>query len=159
VRLVYLEIRSLADKKLVTVIEMLSPSNKQPGGDRQTYLQKRRDILKTDVNLVEIDLLRGGPRLPLDGMPDCDYCVLVGRATERPKVGIFPIALRERLPSVPIPLSEPHGDAMLDLQKMLDLAYDRAGYAQYIYERQPEPRLRPDDAEWAKQFVPSGKQR
>jgi hypothetical protein len=155
IRLAYLEIRRLADKKLITVIEMLSPSNKTPGGDRQKYLEKRRDIFNTDVNLVVIDLLRGGPRLPLDGMPDCDYCVLVTRPAERPKVGIFPIHLRERLPSVPIPLAEPHGDAVLDLQKMLDLAYDRSGYAQYIYERQPEPPLRPADAEWAKQFIPS----
>jgi hypothetical protein len=155
VRLSYLEIRRLQDRRLVTVIEMLSPSNKYAGGDRQKYLQKRRDIFATDVHLVEIDLLRGGPRLPLDGMPDCDYCALVGRATERPKVGIFPIGLRERLPTIPIPLIEPDGDAMLDLKQMLDIAYDRSGYDEYIYERSPEPALRPADAEWAKQFVPS----
>lgn len=153
-RLNYLEIRDRQGERLVTVIEMLSRSNKYAGGDREKYLQKRYELLKTDAHLVEIDLLRGGPRLPLDGMPECDYCALVSRAEDRPKVGIWPIMLRERLPVVPIPLREPHQDVALDLQEMLSLVYDRSGYARRIYRGTPQPALSAADAEWAAGLVP-----
>lgn len=147
------EIKDRASREVVTVIEMLSPSNKYAGSDRDKYLQKRHRLSRTQANLVEIDLLRGGPRLPLDGMPDCDYCALIGRATKRPEVGIWPIRLRERLPVIEIPLRDPHPDASLDLQVMLDLAYDRSLYAHEIYNGRPDPILRPPDADWAKQFL------
>lgn len=150
----YLEIRDRESDHLLTVIELLSPSNKYAGADREKYLQKRYEIMKTDANLVEIDLLRGGPRLPLVGMPECDYCALVGRATERPRVGIWPIQLRERLPVVPIPLREPFADIRLDLQEMLNTVYDRSGYQRRIYRGNPQPALRPEDASWAQKFVP-----
>ena len=153
--LTFVEIKDLASRQVVTVVEMLSPSNKYAGSDREKYLQKRHQLARSNVNLVEIDLLRGGPRLPLDGMPECDYCALIGRATKRPEVGIWPIQLRERLPAIEIPLREPHPDASLDLQEMLNLAYDRSLYAHRIYDGRPNPALRGTDAEWAKQFVPA----
>lgn len=37
----FLEIRDRAGRKLVTAVELLSPSNKRPGSDRQQYLHKR----------------------------------------------------------------------------------------------------------------------
>lgn len=150
----YVEVRDRQGERLVTVIEMLSPSNKYAGGDREKYLQKRHELLKTDAHLVEIDLLRGGPRLPLDGLPACDYCVMVSRAHERPKVGVWPVMLRDRLPAIPVPLREPHPDVRLDLQEMLNLVYDRSGYARHIYRNTPLPALPPADAEWAAGLVP-----
>ena len=54
----WVEIRDKSGK-LVTVIEVLSPSNKlEPG--RSVYLQKQQDYLAAGVNLLEIDLLRIG---------------------------------------------------------------------------------------------------
>ena len=47
----------------MTVVEVLSPTNKIPGEGQELYLQKQRQLLRTDVNLVEIDLLRGGERV------------------------------------------------------------------------------------------------
>src|SRR5262245_12921905 len=57
----FLEIRERsADARLVTVLELLSPSNKMPGPGQEQYLQKQQQVLKTGVSLVEIDLLRTG---------------------------------------------------------------------------------------------------
>jgi hypothetical protein len=152
-RVGYVEVRDRHSRRLVTTIELLSPSNKYAGGDRESYLQKRHEVLRTNVHLVEIDLLRGGPRLPLVGMPPCDYCVLVARGQERPKAGVWPVMLRDRLPPIPIPLREGEPDASLDLQAMLDLVYDRSNYAGRIYDGAPQPALRPADAEWAAQVL------
>jgi hypothetical protein len=152
-RLSYLEVRNRDDEQLVTVIELLSPTNKR-GRDRDRYLQKRAAILTANVHFVEIDLMRAGPRLPVEELPVCDYYVVVSRADERPEVGIWPLKLRDRLPSIPIPLRAPDPDAQLDLQEALDRAYDSAGYEDYIYRRDPDPPLSPEDAAWAQQFVP-----
>lgn len=151
----YLEIRDRHDRHLVTVIEVLSPSNKRTSPDREQYLAKRRQIYASNVHLVEIDLLRGGPRLPLDDLPDCDYCVLVSRAEDRPRVGIWPLRLCERLPVIPIPLRAPDTDARLDLQQALNRLYDAAGYEDYIYTGSPQPPLPSDDATWSRQFLSS----
>jgi len=151
----YLTIRDRTGSDVVTVIELLSPSNKNFGGDRNDYLQKRRDFFAAGVHVVEIDLLRGGPRLPLIDVPSCDYLVSISRAEERPRVGLWPIGLRERLPPIPIPLRPRDPDAVLDLQQVLDRAYDGAGYATYIYDGTPQPPLREDDIVWSRQFVPA----
>jgi hypothetical protein len=150
----YLEIRDRRNRELVTVLELLSPSNKRPGEDRAQYLAKRRGLLLSPVHLVEIDLLRGGPRLPIDGLPECDYCILVSRAEQRPAAEVWHVRLRERLPEIPVPLRSGDPDARLDLQAVLHRVYDSAGYAAFIYTGAPEPPSRPDDAAWARQFVP-----
>jgi len=150
----YVEIRDRRNRELVTVIELLSPTNKRPGPDREQYLAKRRQLFASNVHLVEIDLLRGGPRLPLEDLPDCDYYVAVGRVTDRPRVGICPLRLRDPLPTIPIPLQAPDPDARLDLQQALHDVYDAAGYEDYIYTGQPQPPLHPEDAAWAREFVP-----
>ena len=62
------------------MIELLSPANKQPGSDREQYIHKRRQLLCSQTHLVELDLLRGGPRMPVEELPACDYYALVSRA-------------------------------------------------------------------------------
>lgn len=153
-RLSFVEIRDRRDRQLVTVIELLSPANKRPGGDRDQYLAKRQEILASTAHLVEIDLLRGGQRPPVEQLPDCDYCVLVSRSEKRPRVGLWPLQLRDRLPVLPIPLREPDPDAELDLQAVLHDIYDRARYATYLYDGSPNPPLSEEQAAWATQFVP-----
>jgi hypothetical protein len=151
----YVEIRDRHNRELVTVVELLSPSSKRTGPDREQYLAKRRQILASSVHLVEIDLLRGGPRLPLDDLPDCNYYALVSRAEERPDVAVWPLRLRERLPEIPIPLRTPDPAAHLDLQEVLHRVYDAAGYEDYIYTGTPQPPLHPADAAWAQQLIPA----
>jgi len=62
--------------------------------------------------------------------------------------------LRDRLPVIPIPVRAPDSDAQLDLQAVLHQVYDDGGYADYIYEGAPKPRLTDEDADWARQLLP-----
>lgn len=145
----FVEIRDRKSRDLVTVIELLSPSNKRPGGDREQYLAKRDAFLSSGIHFIELDLLRGGPRLPVEPLPACDYYALVSRSEERPRVGVWPVQLREVLPVIPVPLRAPDSDARIDLQQLLHDVYEKAGYADYVYESEPQPPLRIEDAAWA----------
>jgi hypothetical protein len=149
----YVEIRDRQSRELVTVIELLSPTNKRPGPDREQYLAKRAQLLRSTVHFIEIDLLRGWERMPLQEPPRSDYCVLVSRAEERPEAGLWPLRLRDRLPIIPIPLRAPSPDARLDLHEILDRVYDAAYYRDYIYTGIPDPPLGSDDAAWARQYL------
>jgi Protein of unknown function (DUF4058) len=151
----FLEIRDRLGHDLVTVIELLSPSNKRPGDDREQYLAKRRELLHSPTHLVEIDLLRGWRPMPQDGRPECDYSVMVSRAERRRAAGFWPIRLRDRLPVIPIPLRAPDVAARVDLQEAIHRAYDGPGYEHFIYRGEPEPSLSPGDAAWASQFIPA----
>jgi hypothetical protein len=153
-RIPFLEIRNQRGRELVTVIELLSPSNKRTGEDRESYLTKRRELLRSSAHLVEIDLLRGWTPMPADNRPASDYSVLVSLAEKRPDAAFWPIGLRDPLPEVTIPLRSPNDDARVNLQDVLHQAYDGPGYEHFIYAGDPEPLLSADDAEWARRFVP-----
>lgn len=149
-RLARIEIRDRIRRRLVTAIELLSPINKRPGSDREQYLATRRALVHSPAHLVELDLLRGGLRVPMQGLVQCDYCVLVSEAERRPRVAVWPVRLRERLPVVPIPLVPDHPPVTLDLMAALHETYDAAGYWKYIYDGEPDPPLHPEDAKWAR---------
>jgi hypothetical protein len=149
----FLEIRDRDTRELVTVIELLSPTNKSRDPDRQQYVGKRRAILAHSPHLVEIDLLRGGERMPVEGMPDCDYVVMVSRSYERPRVELWPVALRNPLQTMPIPLRLGHGDATIDLQKRLHEQYDAAGYEDDIYGARLQPPVTAAEVQWAEKLV------
>jgi len=153
-RVPYLEIRDRRHRELVTVIELLRPSNKRPGPDRESYLAKRDEVLVSPADLVEIDLLRGGRPMPLENRPDCHYSVLISRAEDRPGAGFWPIGLRDRLPEIPVPLRPADPAAKVDLQEILQRVYDAWGYEDYIYDGHPDPPLGPDDAAWAATLIP-----
>jgi hypothetical protein len=153
----YLEIRDRDNNELITVLELLSPTNKYAGPDREQYLAKAWALQRRWVHFVEIDLLRGGPRMPWVDMPPCDYCVVVSRYEQRPKAGFWPIGLRERLPVIPIPLRRGDTDARLDLQEVLHHIYDAAGYAYHIYDGPPEPALPAEDDARAAQCLANAK--
>lgn len=145
----FLNIVGRDKNELVSVIELLSPANKYAGPDREQYLVKRREILRSRTHLVELDLLRGGPRMEFVNLPPCDYCAVVSRAEDRPEVGVWPWWLRDSMPRVPVPLRGTDPEAVLDLKSILDQVYDETGLAESIYAGPPEPRLAPDDAAWA----------
>jgi hypothetical protein len=154
-RIPHLEIRDRQSRAVVSIIELLSPSNKYSGADRDQYLEKQARILGTMTNLVEIDLLRGGPRMPWEEMPPCDYYVVISRGEERSRADFWPIRMRDALPDIPIPLRENEAAPLLELQKVLHEIYDSADYAIEIYRREPEPQLAPEDAAWAKEVLAS----
>lgn len=152
----YLKITDVYTRRLVTVIELLSPANKEPGPDREAYLTKRIDYLTAGVNLVEIDLLRGGLRLPLgETEPSTfDYYAMVCRATEMPSAGFWPFTVRDPFPTIPIPLTPTESDIHLDLKPCLDWAFQQGLYEVNIHYNEPAvPPLSPADAEWAKQLI------
>ena len=148
-RLRRLEIRDSGTRQVVTVVELLSPTNKRPGGDRDLYLSTRAQLLESDANLVEIDLLRRWPRMPVVDPPACDYLILVSRAWERPTADLWPLSVRDGLPHVPIPLREHEPDVPFDLRAVLDQLYAASNYSPLVYADVPPPPLPPADAEWA----------
>ncbi|MCS6920085.1 MAG: DUF4058 family protein [Fimbriimonadales bacterium] len=126
----YIAIYKLPERRLVTVIELLSPTNKNPNADGyREYREKRSQILDSDVHLVEIDLLREGERLPtVEPQPQGDYYVYISRAERRPRVLVIAWKLNHRLPRIPIPLLKGDPDAPLDLQAAYEDAFARARY-------------------------------
>ena len=153
-----IEVRDRERRTLVTVIEILSPTNNYSGPDREAFLAKRQNFIYSPVNYVEIDLMRGGPRMPIREMTACDYCYFVHRAVDRMVAGFWPLGLREPLPPIPVPLRYPDADLSVDIQGLIHTVYDAAHYENYIYAGRPEPPLSPADAEWARQLIPAAAQ-
>jgi hypothetical protein len=147
--------------ELVTLIEILSPSNKHPGPDQRTYRKKQAEILDSaTTNLVELDLLRTGERVRprpelemwLDDLePPAAYAVWINRSWTRDRYQVFPIGLRDPLPRIPIPLREGEVEPLLDLQDTFRRIYDRGPYRRGAvdYSRPPTPPLSEADAAWA----------
>lgn len=144
-----LEIRDAKSGALVTIIELLSPSNKVPGSrGRDSFMEKRRETLASDGNWVEIDLLRSGRPSVTDLRPS-DYRVIMYPVTEA-KGRYWRIGIRQPLPTVGIPLRGDDDDAPLDLGTVFTTAYDRAAYDLSIdYRREPTPPLSGTDKKWA----------
>jgi hypothetical protein len=152
----YLKIMDRNHRRLVTVIELLSPANKTPGKDRDAYLMKQCEYLAADVNLVEIDLLRKGERLPwlTDSVKSSAYHVMVSRAAERPRGQAWPFSLRDPLPTIAVPLTVRDGDLAVDLGSCMNQCYDSAGYDRELdYTQPPNPPLDEPDAAWARRLL------
>jgi hypothetical protein len=128
-------------RRLVTSIEVLSPSNKkQRSLGRRKYLRKRQALLLGKANLVEIDLLRGGERMPmLDPWPDSPYTLLVAREERAPRCRVWPAFIDRPLPSIPVPLSRSDADLTLALQPLVDAIYERGRYREEIDYTAPLP--------------------
>lgn len=127
----YLEVRNVQYGYVVTVIELLSPSNKRPGSEGyREYQTKREQLLSTRTSLVEIDLLRTGQRPPIHGeAPDSDYRIVVVRGWERPRALLYPFDVQEPIPAIPIPLERGDEEPLLDLNMLLHRLYDQAVYS------------------------------
>jgi hypothetical protein len=145
----FVEIHTLQpERALVTCIEVLSPSNKRAGTPGwELYQRKRQALLLGEANLVEIDLLRGGKRLPMvDPWPDSPYTLLVSRRATAPICRVLRAHYAKPLPLVPVPLLEPDPDAALNLQLLIDDIYRRYRYDQEIdYGKPLTPPLPGDD--------------
>lgn len=151
---VTIEIRDVAQRELVTAIEMLSPTNKRGGGYRE-YLDKRRRLLCSMAHLIEIDLLRRGRRVPMQqALPPAPYFIFLSRAERRPIVEVWPIQLHMRLPVIPVPLLADDPDVTLDVQLALDTVYDAFSYDLSLdYARPAEIPLVGEAAVWAAEHL------
>jgi hypothetical protein len=152
VRETWIEIYHLPEMELVTAIEILSPSNKG-GSGRTDYLAKRDALIDQPVNLVEVDLLLSGSRMPVSGtLKPGDYVAVVARAERRPQADVYAWPLRQTLPVLPIPLRTPDPDISLDLGEAFRMTYDRGGYARVMRYGRPLPEglpVSPEDRTWA----------
>jgi hypothetical protein len=148
---VTVNIYDVADRTLVAAIEVLSPTNKERSQGRAEYLAKRQRLFHSDAHLIEIDLLRMGPRLPMaDPIPPTDYCVLVSRADRRPMTDVWPVSVRQPLPTVPVPVLPGDPEAKLDLQLAVSTVYDAWAYDDELnYVGPPPIPLSAPDAAWA----------
>jgi len=146
---VSVEIRDVAERRLVTCIEVLSPTNKR-GSGREEYIGKRFQILSGNAHLVEIDLLRAGTRFPTgQPLPAVPYFVFISQAERRHLVEVWPIALEQPLPVFPIPLLPGDSPVPLDLQQALKVVYEIIGYDELVDYSQPPPgQLTPAEDAW-----------
>lgn len=151
---VTVEIRDVSNRQLVTAIEVLSPTNKR-GQGREEYVSKRGRLLLSTAHLLEIDLLREGHRVPMQQpLPTAPYFILLSRAENRPLSEVWPTALNQPLPAVPIPLLPGDADVSLNVQQALSNVYDLVGYDLAVdYSRPPEVPLPAKDAAWAEEWL------
>ena len=149
-----IEVHEVASRELVTVIEVVSPTNKVRGSEAfGSFERKRRDCIAAGVNWLEIDLLRGGERPSAPRVfESVAYRIFRDRDVDgsRRQCHAWPVALRDPLPVVGVPLKQADGEVTLDLQATLHATYVRAGYDMMVdYAADPpSPALSADDAAW-----------
>ena len=159
----FLEVRTArGDHQLVTAVEILSLSNKNAGPNNRTlYLQKQDELRKSRVNIVEIDLLRGGQHTTL-ARPDkmiaaggpFDYHVCVRKMDDLEQAHVYLIRLDQKLPEIAIPLLPGDGGVKVDFQAVFNRCYDAASYDRgEPYQQAPEPPLTPEQAAWAAKLL------
>jgi hypothetical protein len=142
-------IRDVKKRRLVTAIELLSPTNK--GSGRAAYLRKRRRFLQSSVHLLEIDLHHQGRRVPLlQPYPAGAYFVLLNRATKkRSWTDVWPAALQDPLPTVQVPLLKGDPDVPLDLQEAFTRVYDEGSLDLAVeYDEPPDVELSAEELTW-----------
>jgi hypothetical protein len=151
----YIEIRDTINRQVVTTIEVLSPYNKAPGTQgREAFLRKRKTVMASSVHWIEIDLLRAGKRPP-EVAGKSDYYALLKRGGAPGPFEVWYFDLRDRMPTIAVPLRPPFEDVPLDLQSAFDDVYARGHYAESTdYSGDPPlPRLRPANAAWVEERV------
>lgn len=157
-RELFLEIRDMdRGRRLVTTIEVLSPSNKRPGEEGWLqYEDKRRVFFHGHANLVEIDFLRGGRRHRMaQPWPTSPYYVMLVRPETAPESFVWPAHSLQSLPEIPVPLLAPDQDVMVNLQTVLETIYTRGRYGSDIDYRRPRRlRLTAEESAWLSQHLP-----
>lgn len=149
-----IRITSIDDDRLVTSVEILSPSNKDSELARERFRRKQLELLGGGSNLVEIDLLIGGgwtvfvrdDRIPPEYRSPYRICVVRADAPWAPEA--YKAPLESRLPTIRIPLRKGDSDIRLDLQAMVDAAWEDGAYDRLDYSRAPCPRLPAEEETW-----------
>lgn len=145
----YLEIRAVETEEVVTIIEVLSPKNKQVELGRLQYETKRLKILGSATHFVEIDLLRQGNSMPIVGEPQRHYRIVVSHSETRPKAQLYGFNLQDRMPKFPVPLRAGEPEPILNLKPLLDEIYKQGSYDLRIdYRRSPIPAFSEPDIAW-----------
>ena len=155
----YVTILDVDGGRLIAVIEFLSPSNKVSGEARDEYRKKRDELVKADVNFIEIDLVRQGAWRELlrpwiaPAEIQTAYRVITRRIHPKRQVELYPVSLRRRLPTIWVPLRQHDPDALLDLQALHDHANRNGRYDRTDYTQPCTPPLEREDAAWADEVL------
>ena len=146
----YLEVRLVPDGEVVTVIEILSHTNKKASDDRRSYLQKREALIDSEVHFVEIDLLRAYRAMPFTEHLNADYRIFIRRRELDRKAHLYAFTVQQPIPTFPLPLLPDDQEPLVDLGAILHDLYDRARYRLVIdYSKPPIPPLDEAGATWA----------
>lgn len=153
----FIEIIEANGGRVVTAIEVLSPTNKDLLEGQDAYERKREEYWDSGTNLIEIDLLRAGrtvvrvAKYKLDRLRPWDYLVAVSR--RRPgQQEVYAIPLERRLPRVSIPLLKGDPDVVLELQAAFDRCWDEGPYPGLSrYDEPPPGDLSAERVEWCRQ--------
>lgn len=151
------EIRDAAQNNLITSIELLSPVNKREPG-LTTYRQKRQRLYQAGVHLIEVDLLQRGTRpFSHTRIPALPYLIALTRA-HTGRTDLWPLALSDPLPTIPVPLRQPDDDVLLDLAEAFSSVYDEAAYDLSINydDDPPPPPLSAPDRQWVRDLLRRG---
>ena len=154
----YIQVVRLPEQELVTVLELLSPTNKY-GDGRGEYMRKRREFREQRVNLVELDLLRAGVRIEFfERPPPGHYYAFVSRGTRPALTDAHAWTVRSRWPTIPVPLRPPDADVAINLAQPFASAYEKGRYWKLIdYSKPPPPpAFAADDADWVAQTAAAG---
>lgn len=158
-----IEVRQRSDNRLVTLLDVVSPSNKLTPQGRVAYFATRAEGRVASASLVEVDLLlRGQPLLDYsrEGLPDWDYAVTVTRSTQPDRFEIYTATVRKRLPRFRLPLAPDDRDTVLDLYTVFARAYDQGGFGGRIdYRADPQAPLKDDDLSWMAEVLKQQKLR
>ena len=154
----FLTIQELPNRKLVTAIEVLSPTNKKTKDARTERLILENDgddLIRSGVNFVEIDLLRSGEPMPVrNAPPRGDYRILVCRPRLGRTAELYGFSYTTPIPDFPIPLLLGDTEPSLKLNEVLHALIDRARYDLSIdYQQPPDPPLRSEDEAWAASII------
>jgi len=142
-----IEIRDVAERRLVTLIEILSPVNKRGEGARE-YAQRRLELLQTSTHLLELDLLCQGRRIQLLQEPP-PAPIYLSRMQRRPYTQVWALPLQRPLPTIPVPLLPPDPDVPLDLQAAVADCFTLVGYEDLLdYSAKPPVGLTEEEKTW-----------
>lgn len=142
--------------RILTVIELLSPSNKTGRGYEQ-YRAKQAELPDSETSLIEIDLLRAGghtvaasPESLIERGAVWSYLVCLHDVADRWNYQVWPLTLADPLPTIPIPLGPELSPISLDLQAIFDECYDTGRYGVLLrYDEPPEVPLSDEEIAWA----------
>ena len=150
----YLQVLRVDTMEVVAVIELLSPSNKW-GEGRREYLGKRAAVKTSTAHLVEIDLLRAGPPLPVIGdVPHGCYRIVVANGRQRPHADLYAFGINAAIPEFVLPLAKGSPGISVDLNAAVRHVYAHGSYSMLIdYGQDPEPPLSDDDCAWIDQLL------
>ena len=147
-----IEVRQRNDNRLVTLVEVVSPTNKTTPEGRIAYLDRRKEARMQNASIVEIDLvLQGQPMLDYsrEGLPEWNYAVTVTRAMQPERHEIYTATLQKRLPRFKLPLALDDRDTVVDLQAAFSRSFDQGDFSATIdYQTTPTSVAEEPDSRW-----------